>query len=268
MILDRILEEKRREVERLRPRASELADRANAAPPPRDFAAALRAGDRLAVIAEFKRRSPSVGPIAPDAKVDEMAAAYARHGATALSILTDGPHFGGSLEELATARAACDLPILRKDFLLEPVQAAEARAAGADALLLIVRTLSGDALGELLAAASELGMAALVEVHDEPELERALDVGAEVIGVNARNLDTFQVDLPRALELLARVPDDRTAVAESGIQGRADAGIAARAGADAVLVGGWLMARGPEGAAELAGLNRRPRDTSSRSGGG
>ncbi len=268
MILDRILEEKRREARRLRAVAAELAERAAAAAPPRDFAGALGGREGVALVAEFKRRSPSAGAIAPEADPAEVAAAYERGGAAALSVLTDGPHFGGSLEDLAAARAACALPVLRKDFLVDPVQATEARAAGADATLLIVRALAGGALDELLAAVRGLGMEALVEVHGAAELERALQAGASVIGVNARDLSSFRVDVDRALELLSEVPPDRIAMAESGIEGRSDVALAGRAGADAVLVGGWLMARGPAAAAELVGLPRRPRDAAARAAGG
>lgn len=266
-ILDGILEAKRREVARLRAGAAALAEAAAAAPPVRDFAAALRNQERLAVVAEFKRRSPSAGALSETADAGAVAAAYRRGGAAALSVLTDGPGFGGSLEDLAAAREAAALPVLRKDFLVDPLQLLEARGAGADAVLLIVRLLSGDQLGELLDATRREGMAALVEVHDAGELERATAAGAEVVGVNARDLETFEVDLPRALELVARVPPGLVAVAESGVEGREDAERAALAGADAVLVGSRLMRGDPErGVAELTGLTRRPRGAAARVG--
>lgn len=268
MILDRILEEKAREARRLTGRASSLAAQAAQAPEVRDFAAALASDEGLSLVAEFKRRSPSAGALAAAVDPAEVAAAYEAAGAAALSVLTDAPHFGGSLDDLAAARAACALPVLRKDFLVDPVQAVEARASGADAVLLIVRALPGEALSELMAAARELGMEALVEVHDAEELERALAADARVVGVNARDLATFRVDVDAALELIAEVPPDRVAVAESGIEGRQDAALAARAGADAALVGGWLMRHGAERARELVGLPRKPRDAAAFGGGG
>ncbi len=268
MILDGILEEKAREARELVRRATTLSTEAAEAPPVRDFAAALLSDEGLSVVAEFKRRSPSTGELAADADPGAVAAAYEAAGAAALSVLTDGPHFGGCLEDLAATRAACGLPVLRKDFLVHPVQAVEARAAGADAVLLIVRALPGEALSELMAAAHEIGLETLVEVHDVEELERALAMDARVVGVNARDLATFRVDVDAALELIAEVPPDRVAVAESGIQGREDAALAARAGADAALVGGWLMRHGAERARELVGLPRKPRDAAASGGGG
>lgn len=268
-ILDRILAGKAREVERLLPRESEFRRNAASSPPPRDFARALREGDGVAVVAEFKRRSPSAGSLAAGADPAAVAEAYERGGAAALSVLTDSTHFGGGLEDLEAARRATSLPVLRKDFLLHPVQLAESRAAGADAVLLIAAALTRERLARLLAGCLELGMTALVEVHDEVELEAALAAGAEVVGVNARDLRTFDVDLERCLEVVALVPEDRVAVAESGIQGPDDVGLAARAGADAVLVGSWLMRRDPAAAcAMLAGRNRRPRSAGARAGGG
>lgn len=271
MILDDILERKEREVARLRARTGAFRERAAGAPPARPFAAALREGEEVAVIAEFKRRSPSAGAIAPEADPASVARAYADGGARALSVLTDGLGFGGSLEDLARARDACDLPVLRKDFLLDPIQALESRAAGADAALLIVRALEGGRLGEMLAACREAGIEALVEVHDAGELDRAVGAGAEVLGVNARDLATFAVDLDAALDLLAEVPADRVAVAESGIRRPEDVGIVGQEGAEAVLVGSWLMEGEDPGARvrALAGHYRRPRgDSASRAGGG
>ncbi len=254
MILDEILEAKRREVERLRGRGERLEEAAAGAPEARDFAGALRAGGEVAVIAEFKRRAPSAGDLAPDAEAAEVARGYAEGGASALSVLTDERWFGGSVDDLEAARAASGLPVLRKDFVLDPVQVLEARAAGADAVLLIVRALEPARLEELLAAADGAGLDALVEAHDEEELTTALEAGAEVIGVNARDLDSFAVDLARAERLVGRIPADRVAVAESGVRGEADVRRMAAAGADAVLVGGWLMRSGPGAVAELTGV--------------
>lgn len=261
MILDEILDSKREEVRELRRRGEALLlRRLQEAPPVRSFRGALDGGDAVAVIAEFKRRSPSAGELAGDADPVEVAEAYGRGGAAALSVLTDEPYFGGRLEDLRAAREASGLPVLRKDFVIDPLQVLEGRAAGADAVLLIVRALSGAQLEELLAAAREVGVDALVEVHDADELETALSSGAAVIGVNARDLSTFEIDLERSEELVGRIPSDRVAVAESGVEGPEDVERMGRAGADAVLVGSTLMRRGPERALpELTGVQRRPR---------
>lgn len=261
MILDEILEAKREEAASLRRRADRLEEEAAAAPPPRDFDGALRGGETVAVVAEFKRRAPSAGDLAPRAEPATVARGYAEGGASALSVLTDERWFGGSLEDLEAARSACGLPVLRKDFVLDPVQLLEARAGGADAVLLIVRALEPSRLRDLLAAADELGMDALVEAHDAEELDTAVSAGAGIVGVNARDLDSFAVDLERSEELVGRIPADRVAVAESGIRGEADVRRMASAGAEAVLVGGWLMGAGPAAVRELAGV---PRDRGAR----
>src|SRR3954468_20246301 len=185
------------------------------------FSAALRR-PHVAVIAEIKRRSPSAGAIREDLDPGERAALYAANGAAAISILTDTPFFGGSVQDLRSAAGSCALPLLRKDFILDEVQILEARAAGASAVLLIARVLSASRLDELLHCAKELGLDALVEVHSERELEAALAAGASVIGVNSRDLDTFTVDVQSAWRLLSRVPADRIAIAESGLLGRSD----------------------------------------------
>lgn len=256
-MLEEIVASKREEVDRLRSREGKLERSASEAPPARDFLGAIRTPGRVAVIAEFKRRSPSSGSFAASADPADAARAYEEGGAAALSVLTDGPYFDGSLADLRDAREACALPILRKDFLLDPVQVLESRANGADAVLLIVRILDGDRLEELLAAARETELAALVEVHDAAELKRAAEAGAEAIGVNARDLESFAVDLAVSEELVGRVPGDRAAVAESGIRGRPDVLRMGVSGADAVLVGGWLMSRDPGAVSELVGVERR-----------
>lgn len=256
MILDEILEAKHEEVERLRRRRDRLEAAAAEAPPPRDFTGSLRAGDTVSVVAEFKRRAPSAGDLAPDADPAEVGRRYAGCGASALSVLTDERWFGGSLDDLAAAREASGLPVLRKDFVVDPVQLLEARTAGADAVLLILRALDRGALEELLAAAGELGLDVLAEAHDEAEVETAVEAGAEVVGVNARDLTSFAVDLELSERLVSGVPADRVAVAESGIRGEADVRRMASAGADAVLVGGWLMSAGAEAVEELAGVER------------
>ncbi|HEX3721603.1 MAG TPA: indole-3-glycerol phosphate synthase TrpC [Nitrolancea sp.] len=206
------------------------------------------------VIAEVKRASPSKGPIAAGVDAAEVARDYVAAGASAISVLTDGPFFSGNLADLqAVAEVAHEadapLPVLRKDFLVDPYQVLEARAFGADAVLLIVSLLSGSTLGEMLGEVHSLGMQALVEIHDEVELDAALNAGARVIGINNRDLRTFKVDLATTERLAPRVPQDRTVVAESGIHGREDARRLAAAGAHALLIGESLMLASDRGAA-------------------
>ncbi|MFL5768390.1 MAG: indole-3-glycerol phosphate synthase TrpC [Actinomycetota bacterium] len=223
------------------------------APAVRNFEAALRAPG-VAVIAEVKRSSPSAGAIA-ETDPGERAAVYERGGAAAISVLTEPDHFGGSLDDLRAARRTTDLPLLRKDFLIAPAQLSESRAAGADAVLLITASVSDDELSSLLQAAKELELSTLVEAHSEDDLERSLAAGASIVGVNARDLETLEVDEGRALRLLERVPSDRVRVFESGIASRAQVERAVDAGADAVLVGEHLMRATDPGAAiaELRG---------------
>jgi indole-3-glycerol phosphate synthase len=196
----------------------------------------------LSLIAEFKRRSPSAGALAPDSiDVATQAAAYERGGAAALSVLTDGPHFGGSLADLRAARAACGLPIIRKDFIVDAYQLYEAAVNGADAVLLIAAALGDEQLRALYREARAIDLDCLVEIHDAEELERALAAGAEVIGINNRNLDDMSVDLDTTYELMPNVPAGKTVVAESGISSRAELEDLDRVGVDAVLIGGSLM---------------------------
>ena len=195
----------------------------------------------LSIIAEFKRRSPSAGDISVDATVANQVGAYERGGAAALSVLTDEQHFGGSLEDLRTARAACSLPILRKDFIVDPYQLVEAAVNGADAVLLIVRALEDAELREMYESARGLDLDCLVEVHDGEELERALRLDADVIGINNRNLDGGVVDVGTTYELMPDVPAGKTVVAESGISSRAELEELERVGVDAVLIGSALM---------------------------
>jgi len=259
-ILDEILAAKREEVSRLALFRDAVAGGVDDAPPPRGFESALRKSGEVAVIAEFKRRSPSAGDINPYAQVAGVTRVYEEAGASAVSILTDERYFGGTLDDVRNARESLGIPILRKDFVLDPVQLYESRAAGADAVLLIVRALDRGRLSELLDVCDELGLAALVETHDEREVDRALEADARVIGVNARDLATFEVDLDASLVLIEKIPADRIAVAESGIRGAEDTARAGEAGADAVLVGGWLMKGDPFGGVEaLVGHPRRPR---------
>jgi indole-3-glycerol phosphate synthase len=241
-MLDRILAAARERAEAL-PAERELRAKAADAPPVRDFQAAL-AGPGLSVIAEIKRRSPSRGDLDPDLDPARLAASYQEGGASALSVLTEPHFFSGSDADLARARAACDLPVLRKDFTLVPAQVWEARVIGADAVLLIVAALDDPTLRRLLETADEAGLAALVEVHDEEEAERAVEAGARLVGVNNRDLRTFTVDLAVAEKLAPALVDVPTKVAESGIAGPDDARRMAAAGYDAVLVGEWLVTRG------------------------
>ena len=209
----------------------------------RPFADAL-ARPGVSVIAEHKRRSPSAGPIRADLELQDVVRAYERGGAAALSILTDAPSFGGSLDDLRAARAAIGLPLLRKDFVVDPYQVHESFAAGADAILLIVAALSKTELSALHAAATELGLAALVEVHDEAELDTALELGATIVGINNRDLKTLEVDTRRTFELLPRAAGHALIVSESGFSRREQIDQLADAGFDAVLIGEALMRSG------------------------
>jgi indole-3-glycerol phosphate synthase len=248
--LDPIVQATRDEVER-RKRERPLAEverEANARPEGRPFHEALaRPGTSL--IAEHKRRSPSAGEIREGASVTDMVRAYERGGAAALSILTEERHFGGSLDDLREARAASELPILRKDFTVDPYQLFEARAVGADAVLLVVGSLDADVIASLFQEARGLDLDALVEVHTEEELEAALELDADLIGINNRNLHDFSVDISRTFELLADIPAGKTVVSESGIVYREQIEELERVGVDAVLVGETLMrAADPEAA--------------------
>jgi indole-3-glycerol phosphate synthase len=245
-----------------RKRVRSLADLERALPEQgldRPFAEALsRPG--TSVIAEYKRRSPSAGNIRAGASVSEVVSAYERGGAAAVSVLTEEDHFGGSLDDLREARAATDLPILRKDFTIDPYQVYEAKVYGADAVLLVVGALSDSLLGSLYGIARQLELDAIVEVHDEEELERALEVDADVIGINNRNLVDFSVDLGVTFELLTDVPAGKTVVSESGIHTRADVDELEGVGVDAVLVGEALM-RAPDPEAACRDLAREEEPT-------
>jgi indole-3-glycerol phosphate synthase len=195
----------------------------------------------LSLIAEFKRRSPSAGDLGVGTDVTELVTAYERGGAAAISVVTDERHFGGSLDDLRAARAASDLPILRKDFIVDPYQLYEAAAHGADAVLLIVGALDDSALALLHEEARALDLDSVVEVHDEAELDRGLAIGAEVIGINNRNLDDFTVDLDHTRDLITDVPAGKTVVSESGYERREQLDELERVGVDAVLIGEALM---------------------------
>ncbi|MBT2510119.1 indole-3-glycerol phosphate synthase TrpC [Streptomyces sp. ISL-98] len=233
---------------------SVLSHLAATAPPPRDFAAAL-GEPGLAVIAEMKPRSPSKGPLTDDYRPAALARAYNSGGASAISVLTHEEGFGGTPEHLAVARAESEIPVLRKDFIVDEYQVLEARALGADALLLIVAALSPQRLAELLAYTRELGMEALVEVHDADETDIAMAADARVIGVNHRNLRDFTIDRTLSAQLRGRVGRERLMVGESGIRGAQDARELAQAGVDAILVGELLMRSANPGATvkELTG---------------
>jgi indole-3-glycerol phosphate synthase len=247
--LDRILAAHRaRAIADERP-LDRLVDAARAAAPVRGFAAALRSAAGLAVIAEVKRRSPSKGDLFLGLDPASVASAYERGGAACLSVLTDREFFGGSPADLQAARTATGLPVLRKDFTVGPADVCDARIMGADAVLLIAAALDDAELADLHGLAGELGLDALVEVHDEAELERALAVGATLVGVNQRDLVTFEVDHDRAVRVGKAMPPTVVRVAESGISTAGDAAALAAAGFDAVLVGESLVTSGdPESA--------------------
>ena len=257
-ILDEIVRTKRSDLEGLRARAGTIEAQAVAAPPARDFRAALAEHDRVALIAECKRRSPGAGAIRPDLDPAPLATTYEASGARALSVLTDERYFGGTNADLGATRAAVRLPVLRKDFTLDPLHVVEARAAGADAVLLIVRILDDATLRRLHDEAIRWGMAVLVEVHDRAELARALHLGAQIIGINNRDLSTFRTELGTTLALLDHVPDDVVVVSESGIRDRSDVERLGESGVDAILVGETLL-RAPDPGAVAADLSSVPR---------
>ena len=249
MILDEILAHKRREVElrrSQRPLESLRAsiDRASS---PRPFAAALRQPG-VSIIAEFKRKSPSGGELGPGASAGDVVRLYTGCGASALSVLTDEAFFGGTDSDLVQARAASGLPVLRKDFVVDAYQIYEARAIGADAILLIVRALTNQELRDFLDITRHLGMDALVETHSEDELRRALDAGAMLVGVNNRDLDTLVTDVTLAPRLRTLVPPDCIFVAESGVSQPEQIATLCAAGADAVLIGESLLRAADPGA--------------------
>ena len=244
MILDKILSDKRPRIEDCKESipTAEMERMALSAPPPKDFEQALRiCGRDIAIIAEVKKASPSKGLIRPDFHPVDIARAYQESGAAASSVLTDEKYFQGSLDYLKEIRAAVDMPLLRKDFIVDPYQIFEARAAGADAVLLIVAALSPAELKELKCVAEGLGMSALVEVHTAEELDTALSVDARMVGINNRNLQTFETTLDTTLRLAAKVPAGLTLVSESGIFTREDVLKVKSAGVHAILVGESLM---------------------------
>ena len=247
-ILDKIVAVKRRELAaaRVERPLADLEARIASRPTPLDFAAALRR-ERVSVIAEVKKASPSRGLLCPDFDPVRLAQCYAAGGAAAVSVLTEVDHFQGNLSYLAEIKAATGLeetPLLRKDFLFDSYQVYEARAFGADAILLIVAILDDTAMTELSALAGSLGMQCLVEVHDQAELERALTAGVSIIGINNRDLRTFEVDITTTEKLSALIPEGYTIVSESGIHSRTDIDRLAKCGVSAVLVGEALVTAG------------------------
>jgi indole-3-glycerol phosphate synthase len=254
-ILQQIVAGKRREIASARERLpeAELDSRVTTLRPARDFRGALLSATGVAVIAEVKKASPSAGVIRPDFDPAAIASAYERGGASCISVLTDAPYFQGSLDDLRSVRAAVELPILRKDFILERYQLVEARCAGADAVLLIAEILPGATLPKLLRQAHELGLQALVELYERDNLQRVLDAGATLVGVNNRDLRTFVIRLGHTLDIAAAVPPGVCLVSESGIRNRADVERLLAAGVRAILVGETLM-RASDPAAALAEL--------------
>jgi indole-3-glycerol phosphate synthase len=257
-ILQRILSVKNEEVaaaKRSRPFA-QVAAEARDAPPPRDFVAAIRgklSAGAAAVVAEIKKASPSKGVLRPQFDPAEIARSYERHGAACLSVLTDSGFFQGRLDDLRSARAACRLPVLRKDFMIEPYQIHESRAAGADCILLIAAGLAPGMMQDMEGVAQEVGLAVLVEVHDAAELEQALRLRTPLIGINNRNLRTFETRLETTLGLLKDVPADRLVVTESGMSSAADVARMRKANVGCFLVGEAFM-RAQDPGAELERL--------------
>ncbi len=245
MILDAIVENKREEIAaaKLRRPLEELQERIELVDPPRDFRAALRK-DGISLIAEIKRASPSKGDILPDVEAVQLGALYERNDARAISILTDQKYFKGSLEDLTSVHQQVNIPCLRKEFMIDPYQIFEARAAQADAILLIVRILDDVQLKDYRQIAESLGMGVLVETHTIPEIDRAIESGAHIIGINNRDLDTLEVDVMRSLELKRHVPGGHTLVSESGIYTRQHVKLLEEGGVDAILVGESLLTSG------------------------
>jgi indole-3-glycerol phosphate synthase len=254
--LDKILDRHREVAAADRRPLDALVAEAKACAPTRGFRAALVGGDELRVISEIKRRSPSKGALNADLDPAEMARRYEAGGASCLSVLTDVEHFGGSVADLQVARAACSLPVLRKDFTVSTRDVCDARIMGADCVLLIAAALEPAELADFHALAVEIGLDVLVEIHDERELEHALAASANLVGVNQRDLITFQVDHERAVRMAGVIPDTAVKVAESGVRGPDDARSLRAAGYDAVLVGETLVTA-PDPAAALRALRVR-----------
>jgi indole-3-glycerol phosphate synthase len=251
-ILDKIVATKQRELDDAKGRISlrDLETRLSAAQKPRNFRGALEVGPEIQVIAEVKKASPSAGVLRTDFDPVAIARTYSKHGAAAISVLTDAAYFGGDLYYLTTIRAAVPLPLLRKDFILDRYQLLEARTAGADAILLIAEILPGQALADLVREARRLELEPLVEFYETENLARVLDSGAKLVGVNNRDLRTFETRLEHTLELAGRVPGDVCLISESGIRNHQDIRMLKQAGVRAILVGETLM-RAPDIGAKL-----------------
>lgn len=256
-----IVAEARQRADALHGQRDELAARARAAAPVPGFATGLRKAT-LAIIAEVKRRSPSKGWINADISAPDQAAAYEAGGASAISVLTEPAHFGGSIDDLLAVRSTVQIPVLKKDFHIDPVQLLEAKAIGASAALLIARALSPDDLSRMIDFARDIQLEVLVEVRDDDEMRRAIDAGAAVVGINNRNLETLVIDPATSERLLASIPPAIVGIAESGVQSRADADRYAKAGADAILVGSAVSAAPDPTAAvrDLASVRRVGRE--------
>jgi len=250
-ILDEIVAHKRAEIEAARRRRpeSQLETLVAQAPPVRDFVQSLASAEHIGLIAEVKRASPSAGTIRDDFHPVDVARTYERHGASCISVLTDERYFQGQLDDLTAVRSAVSIPVMRKDFILEHYQVLEARAAGADCVLLIAECLDVERLGELYASIRQLGMQALIEIYDSENLQHVLKLHPSLLGINNRNLKTFVTDLEHTIRLRPRVPDSVLLVSESGIRTPADVGRLRAAGVQAILVGESLMRAADIGAA-------------------
>lgn len=257
-ILDRIVETKRAEVQSLLPSEGVFRQGVEVAPPAKDLLRAFSREGEVALMAEVKRRSPGAGPIRPELIPADLARGYGGAGAAAISVLTDSDYFGGSLDDLREVRAAVELPVFRKDFVIHPIQLLEARAAGADGVLLIARILTDVELRTLHDSARDLGLTVMIEVHAKEELGRALGVGGRLIGINNRNLQTFTTSLDVTLGLLPLIPADVVVVSESGIRTRAQVERLGAAGVHGILVGETLLRAEDPGLA-AAELSRCPR---------
>ena len=255
-VLKKILDEKQNEVERLKSvyDLAELKRRAKDAPPAKDFVGALRTCPHAPVIAEVKRASPSAGSLKQEVSVSDLVRAYRKGGAAALSVITDGPFFNGSLDDLREARRTVALPILRKEFIIDSIQVYESRLFGADAMLLIAAGLDPVLLQDLYHEIRDFGMTPLIEVHGRGELEPVIDLHPPLIGINNRDLTTLEVSLDTCLNLLPLIPDDTLTVSESGIHSRRDIELLLDAGVDAFLIGTTLM-RSDDPANALRELN-------------
>jgi indole-3-glycerol phosphate synthase len=246
VILDKILEVKRAEVAALKKNQGFAMPDLSGLPPSRDFLGALK-GKSCAVIAEVKRKSPSKGLLREGLDPVKLASEYEQSGAAAISVLTDSQFFGGSTDDLRKVKASAGIPVLRKDFIIDPCQIHESRMIGADAVLLIARILDRGALREYIDMAKSLGMVALVEIHDRPDAEKAVAAGAEIIGINNRDLSSFVTDIRTTLGLLPFIPADRTVVSESGINTHEDIALLQDAGVRAFLIGEALVKAGDPG---------------------